>query len=198
MWSFSERRLYRVYPIPLIRKLSLRPWPSAVVIGLSLALAGCGFHLRGTAKLSPELNRTYIYGISPYSDLAVVLRQELRSNGVEVVEDGSSKATATLHIVHESIAKRVLSVGPDGIVREYELDAVVSFEVKGRDKKRLLANQTISLTREYIFDPNDVLGKSEEEQLLREDLRKDLVRLIIYRLQTIKQDDNRKPERLSQ
>lgn len=192
MWSLNEPRLYRVYTIQRNRKLLLNLCFGAVVFGLSLALEGCGFHLRGAVKLSPALDRTYVDGVSPYSDLAVLLRQQLRSNGVEVIEDNASKATATLHIVHQGIAKRVLSVGPDGTVREYELNAVISFEVKGHDKKRLLANQTITLTREYIFDPDDVLGKAEEEQLLREDLRKDLVRLMIYRLQTIKQDNNQK------
>ena len=76
-------------------------------------------------------------------------------------------------------------MGADGKVREFELLGVLSFEVRKADKTVLLKNQTITLTREFIFDPDDVLGKTEEEALLREDLTENLARLMIYRLQAI-------------
>jgi len=37
--------------------------------------------------------------------------------------------------------------------------------------------------RVYQYDVAGVLGKSQEEILLREDMQRDLVRLIFYRLQ---------------
>jgi outer membrane lipopolysaccharide assembly protein LptE/RlpB len=49
----------------------------------------------------------------------------------------------------------------------------------------LLKNQTISLTRDFAFNENNVLGKAAEAELLREDIEDDLARLILYRLQAI-------------
>ena len=154
-----------------------------VILYPLVSLAGCGFHLRGVIELPPELSRTHISGISEYSDFAATLRQQLRANGVEIVE--ADQSTATLRITRHRITRQVLAVGADGKVREFELLGVLSFEVRKADKTVLLKNQTITLTREFIFDPDDVLGKTEEEALLREDLTENLARLMIYRLQAI-------------
>lgn len=157
------------------------------VIGILLGLiivSGCGFQLRGAAYLPPELSHTYIEGVSPYSNLATNLRQQLRANGVETVED-RNQATATLLITSNNHGRRVLAVGDNGKVREFQLYTVLSFEVKGVKNKLLLENQTITLTRDFAFDENNVLGKAAEAELLREDIEDDLARLILYRLQAI-------------
>jgi LPS-assembly lipoprotein len=148
-------------------------------------IVGCGFHLRGQADLSPELAKTHIVGVSPYSEFAANLRQQLRANGVQIVD--AEQSTSTLRITRNVGGKRVLSVDQNGKVLEFELYSVVSFEVTGQEKTILLKNQTISLSRSFLFDVNDVLGKAQEEALLREDLQEDVVRLIIYRLQAIGQ-----------
>jgi LPS-assembly lipoprotein len=153
------------------------------LLGLIL-LSGCGFQLRGAAYLPPELSHTYIDGVSPYSNLATNLRQQLRANGVETVED-RSQATATLRIISNNHGRRVLAVDDKGKVREYQLYTILSFEVKGIKNKLLLDNQTLTLTRDFVFDENNVLGKVAEAELLREDMEDDLARLILYRLQAI-------------
>jgi LPS-assembly lipoprotein len=157
-------------------------WRNSVLLAVML-ITGCGFHLRGQANLAPELARTHIVGVSPYSEFATNLRQQLRANGVQIVE--AKQSTSTLRITRNESGKRVLSVDQNGKVLEFELYSVISFEVTGRDKTTLLKNQTISLSRSFLFDVNDVLGKEEEETLLREDLQEDAVRLMIYRLQAI-------------
>jgi LPS-assembly lipoprotein len=159
-------------------------WVSPILLAVML-IVGCGFHLRGQADLSPELAKTHIVGVSPYSEFAANLRQQLRANGVQIVD--AEQSTSTLRITRNVGGKRVLSVDQNGKVLEFELYSVISFEVRGQNKTILLKNQTISLSRSFLFDVNDVLGKAEEEALLREDLQEDVVRLIIYRLQAIGQ-----------
>ena len=156
---------------------------------LIILISGCGFHLRGSAELPPELSRTQITGVSPYSGFAINLRQQLRANGVETVED-QQQATAILRITRKKTGRRVLSVDDDGKVREFELFTTLSFEVKGQDKKALLENQTITLTRDFVFDQTDVLGKAAEADLLREDMEKDIIRLMLYRLQSINKNQS--------
>ena len=157
-----------------------------IVIGLSvsLLLCGCGFHLRGQVALPPELSRTYVTGVAEYTDFGAELRQQLRAHGIDVVDDAKA-STATLRITQNTNGKRVLAVDERGKVREFELFAQVAFEVKGQDKKVLLKNQTITVTRDFIFDENDVLGKSVEEQIILQDMHEDLVRLMLFRLRAI-------------
>jgi LPS-assembly lipoprotein len=162
-------------------KFAMKRLLVSVLIAL---LCGCGFHLRGAAELPPALSRTHITGVSPYSGFAISLRRQLRANGVETVED-QQQATATLRITQNRTGQRVLSVDDDGKVREFELFTTLNFEVKGQDNKALLKNQTITLTRDFVFDQNDVLGKAAEADLLREDMEQDIIRLMLYRLQAI-------------
>lgn len=169
---------------------TVRSYLEPSVKGLSIfllvaLLSACGFHLRGAAELSPELARTHITGVSEYSNFAISLRQQLRANGIEIVED-VRQATAVLSVTQNRTGRRVLSVDDDGKVREFELFTTLSFEVKDKDQKLLLKNQTITLTRDFVFDQTDVLGKAEEAEFLQEDMEQDIIRLMFYRLQTIK------------
>ena len=125
-----------------------------------------------------------IIGLPQFTEFGANLRRQLRAKGVVIVEN-ADESTATLRVTRNRTGKRVLSVNDKGKVQEFELYVSVAFEVKDQDKSVLLKNQTISLTREFLFDENDVLGKAQEEQLVFKNMRKDLVRLMIFPLQTI-------------
>jgi LPS-assembly lipoprotein len=77
----------------------------------------------------------------------------------------------------------VLSVDADGRVREVELFTVVRFDVAGRNNAFKLEAQSLTLTRDFVFDETDVLAKASEAELLYEDMENELVRLMLYRLQ---------------
>lgn len=148
---------------------------------LMIMMTSCGFHLRGQVGLPPQMSKTQLTGLSERDALALALRQALRANAVTLVES-AAQATALLRVLGREEGKRVLSVGGNGKVREYELYLSVSFDVKTVEGAHV-AVQTLTLTREFIFDEADVLGKSQEELLLREDMYKDMAQLIMYRLQ---------------
>ncbi|MBA3730999.1 MAG: hypothetical protein H0W93_01155 [Gammaproteobacteria bacterium] len=153
-------------------------------------VSACGFQLRAQADLPTTMQRTYIDGLSPYSNFRVELERTLRANGVNVVEE--DRATAVLRIKSEQRGRRVLSVGTDGRVREFELFTVVRFEVEvqgdaeGRGNDLRLRDQTLTVTREFLFEETDVLGNAAESDLLYDDMETELVRLMLYRLEALK------------
>ena len=51
--------------------------------------------------------------------------------------------------------------------------------------KNLLSRQFINLTRDYTYDETLVLGKAREEELLREAIVSDLVRVVLKQLGTL-------------
>jgi LPS-assembly lipoprotein len=152
-----------------------------LVAGLGLLSGSCGFQLRDQADLPAALARTHIAGLSPYDNLSVQLRRALQANGIEVVD--ASRATAILRITNRQRGRRVLAVDADGKVREIEVFATINFELTGRDNPLRLKDQTLTLTRDFVFDETDVLGKAAEAELLYEDMESELVRLILYRLE---------------
>lgn len=160
------------------------PISKVVLIFLLFALSACGFHLRGQVQLAPQLSKVYIEGGNPYDPLVRDLTRALTGAGAAVVEDPQS-ATAVLQILNNSGDRRVLSVRSTGKVQEYELYQTFTFRVRDAAGKELLAAQPLELTREYLFDVNDVLSTSNEEESLRRDMRRDLVRLAMLRLEAL-------------
>lgn len=155
-----------------------------IIVAYGLLSAACGFHLRGEVKLTPQLQRVYIEGSSAYDPLVREWTRALRSAGVSVVEQ-LQDATAVVQILENTGTRRVLSVRATGKVQEYELYQTLMFKVRATDGRELLDSQRLELTRDYLFDPNDVLGKSSEEEALRRDMRRDLVRLAMLRLEAL-------------
>lgn len=151
-------------------------------------MTACGFQLRDQADLPAAMQRTYIDGLSPYNNLRVALERTLRANGVAVVES-AERASAVLRIKGEQRGRRVLSVGTDGKVREFELFTTVTFEVEGQGEVKgqghdlRIKKQALTVTRDFLFDETDVLGNASEADLLYEDMDNDLIRLMLYRLE---------------
>jgi LPS-assembly lipoprotein len=151
-----------------------------VLVSLALALAACGFHLRGTPQLPPQMARTYIDTADRYSLFYRFLREELLAAGVEVV-DSAAAANAVFSILSDETDQRVLSVSARNVPREYEVYYSVYFTVQSNDGL-LLEPQLQTGTRDYTYDETQVLGKSREEELLREAIARDLVRIVLIQL----------------
>ena len=151
---------------------------------LGTLVAGCGFSLRRSFGVPQVMARTHLIG-PQRSEIYVGLRRSLAASGVTLVET-PAEAGAILRLSRERGGRRVLSVGRDARVNEYEVYSTVTFELlaRGEDANRaIIEPQTLRLTREYLYDATGVLGKSDEEALLRQEMQRDLVRLIMYRLE---------------
>ena len=126
---------------------------------------------------------TYIDTNDRYSPLYRALDDALTESGV-VVADTASEDAATLTILAEQTGQRVLSVSARNVPTEYEVFYTVEYALSS-DQESLLAPRTLTLTRDYTYDENRVLGKAAEEQLLRESIVEDLVRIIIKQIDAI-------------
>lgn len=154
----------------------------SATLALALLGAGCGFRLRSDFSVPPEMAVTYVDG-DARSELVIGLKRALRASEVEITET-LDQATAVLRVFGERSGRRVLSVSSGGAVSEYEVYYAVSFQVAYPNSERPAQEaQALRLTRDYVFDAAGVLSASEEEQTLRAEMRRDLVRLIMVRLQ---------------
>lgn len=151
-----------------------------VLGGVILLMQGCGFQLRGSAADARNMPETFLQGGQPASSL----RSELLRTDKISDTDGSGRIV--LNLLNEGFERRVLTVGSaDGKVREFEIVYSVNFEVKDTLGKVLLTPQTITLTREYLFDQTQVLGSDTQETLLRRDMARDAAGQIVRRLQAL-------------
>jgi LPS-assembly lipoprotein len=78
----------------------------------------------------------------------------------------------------------VLSVSARNVPREFEVFYTVFYSVE-TEETTLLEPRSQTLTRDYTWDETEVLGKEKEQQLLREAIVADLVRLVLIQLSSI-------------
>lgn len=160
-------------------------WMRAALAAVALVagLSGCGFHLRGAASLPEAIQVVAVRAPS------LAVREEiavfLEDGGVRVVDAGADvNADAVLSVFQEAYERRVLSVDPNtGKAREFELAYIFDFSFIDREGKALVKPQSVRLVRDFVFDEDAVIGKSREEGVLREEMRRDAVQQLIRRLQ---------------
>lgn len=150
---------------------------------ISLLLSGCGFHLRGAVELPAVMERTYVAG-GAGSDLYYELENALLAAGAEVV-DSADSATGVLTLQRQRIDRRVLSVDTQGRAAEYELALQVAFSLRDSAGKLIADNERVSIVRDYSFDPDNVLSKSDEEEALRKEMYRLAVAQMMRRVQSL-------------
>ncbi len=148
-----------------------------------LILVGCGFQMQGAFVAPAEMERTYIATDDRHSLFYRRLRTAMKEAGVQLVDDPLS-ATATLYITYDETDQRVLSVSARNVPTEYEVYYTIEYSV-GAAQKNLLETQTLTLTRDYTYNPTLVLGKAREQELLREAIVDDLVRIVLKQIAAI-------------
>lgn len=127
--------------------------------------------------------QTYIETSDRFSQFYRELRRGLSNAGIEVV-DAPTDAAATFTIYSDETGQRVLSVSARNVPREFEVYYTVGYGVLTTDKV-ILEPRTQTLTSDYIWDETQVLGKEKEEQVLRDAIVNDLIRVILIQLSAL-------------
>ncbi|MGH8195300.1 MAG: LPS assembly lipoprotein LptE [Woeseiaceae bacterium] len=162
---------------------SFRDLAVTMLLCVSATLSGCGFHLRSAPVIPPEMARTYIATDDPYSLFYRKFRDRLIDAGVDLVES-PAEATAEFAILTDDTGQRVLSVSARNVPREYEVYYTIYYGLNDGNKV-LMEPQLRTLTRDYTYDETRVLGKEKEEELLREAIADDLVRVVLMQLSSV-------------
>lgn len=153
----------------------MKRWLSVVLLAV---LAGCGFQLRGAAKLPFDT----VYVAATGGGIALDLKRNIQAGTDAKVVDDAKKAEALLQFTREERQKVILSLTATGRVREFQLRYIVGFRVVDNKGDVFVPPSTIELTRDITFNDADVLAKESEEQLLYRDMQNDMVQQIMRRL----------------
>ena len=153
---------------------------SITVLGLAFLMTACGFHLRGTGTTQMALNELNFTARDALSPLGKMVKESLVNNKVQV----SSSAPFTLYVGPEETTQRTASFTAGTRSAEYTLTTAVSYELRSGKLPTLLQDR-IEVQRTYAHNQNNVTGSGQEESLLREEMRRDLVMQLMMRLQAV-------------
>lgn len=150
---------------------------------LAMTVASCGFHLQGEFTTPAGMQRTYFETADRQSQFYREFEARLRAAGVELV-DSPADATAEFTLATDDTGQRVLSVSARNVPTEYEVYYTITYGLSS-GQEILLPVQSLTITRNYTNDPLLVLGKSKEQQLLRDAIVQDLVRVVMKQISTL-------------
>lgn len=151
----------------------------AVTAATSLALAGCGFSLRGFDSAGPFLGELAVSGAD--SELTRLTTERLTAVGTQVHAD----APLVLNLGPETFRERQLGSLDSG-PRELEMALAVPFSVQRRsDGAYRLAEQTIEVTTRFSVSDANLLAQDDLREEARHELRQQAVRRLLDRLNSL-------------
>jgi LPS-assembly lipoprotein len=159
------------------RRGALRALAGAAAV---LALAGCGFHLRGAANYRFES----IYVNAPNAPaFGADVRKALANASTAKIVDDPAKAQVILDILLVVDDKDVLSLSPGGRAREFALQKRVQLKLRDNAGNMWLPSDEIVIRRTYLYDDTERLARQIEENRLVQEMQADAVQQIVRRLQ---------------
>lgn len=164
----------RLFSSPSIRLI--------IVASIAVLTTACGFNFRGTYLLPDEVSRLSFTSYDSYSALTRYVRTELHMNGVDMV--APSESIPNLHLVSGSSEERTLSLYQNSRAAEYELTYTAEFRVTIPN----VGSQTYSTTvnRSYLDNPLTALAKSEEKEMILDEMEKLAARQILRQMARLK------------
>ncbi len=163
-----------------LRQSALGRW--ICLSALLMCLAGCGFQLKGSdaASSSVKLEGITLQLISSQhrSELTREVSRALSATGLMLLEEGD--AMLTLVLQPEQFMRRNVSLTAQTRAAELELTLSADFTLNQQASDPIDARATV--TRQMLNDPRNVVGKTEEIRLLREEMRRDLADQIARRV----------------
>lgn len=145
-----------------------------IVLLASSLMVACGFKLRDSQALPEQFKHVTVQSASANSLLARALTKrlpvyQLSGESITNGDDESSPELVRIILKPEQYERTLLSVFTTGQVAEYELIYTVRYRVLFPNKQAI--DNEISVSRQYQDDPDQILAKSRELDLVLEDMR---------------------------
>lgn len=146
----------------------------------SSLLSACGFKLRGDQNLPAGVELVRLSSSTPHMPLQRELKEQLALFKIPFTEEQvplRTPGTLDIRLEGDSLNRRLLSLFATGQVAEYELILTVTYQLAfpGKEPQRI----EFEVTREYQDDPDAILAKSRELQLVLTEMRRQASERII-------------------
>ena len=155
---------------------------AARVLALLIAgpgLTACGFQLQGSASYDEDLAAVYLQVPDASTPLARALRRSMEAARVPLADAGD--ALTRVELVRENTGRRVASVSAQNRPTELEVFYTARYRILGPETE-LLGEQRVTRSRIFTYDELDILGKTQEEDMLREARAREIAGGITRRL----------------
>ena len=157
---------------------------SLLLVATLALLTACGWQLRNSQIIPQSLGSLHLSSADSHSNLIAELTRALDVYGVKVVPNADD-ANYSVVIVDFKSTRRIGTTNASARVAEYQLNEEVDFLIMDAKGNNLVPLTTASVERVYEFNERDVLASDNEEQVVKEEMRADIIYQILNRLRLI-------------
>lgn len=148
---------------------------------ICLAVNGCGWQLRDMSPIANDLGNVYISYSDSQANIALALRRELNASQVKLVET-SADADYLIKIIDTQTSRRISAVNINIRTSQYQLYQTLDYMVVDKMGNQIIPLTTVYAERSHDFNEQDVLAAQNEESLIQDSLRFDIVRQMLSRI----------------
>ncbi len=153
---------------------------------LSLLLTGCGFQLRDRASILTDLDGVRLVASDELAAVRDAFHRALRDRGAGLLEPAPSPAEGRLILVRllrETSTRRSVLTSASLDAAEYvlRLEVDLSVQVEASSSPGMV---TLATERTYSVDPANLSASYEEEALLLDEMREELARRMVRRVES--------------
>jgi LPS-assembly lipoprotein len=157
-----------------------------LTIGLAMILTACGFKLRGDYQIPEQFKQLHVASRQSHAPMQRALKNRLSSFNILLIDDpveAHQNKASIIVLQPERLERQLLSLFATGQVAEYELIYTLDYQVITPDETS--HDLRVDIIREYIDDPDAVLAKSRELDLIVSEMREEAADRVIRQLATL-------------
>jgi LPS-assembly lipoprotein len=166
----------------VLKRISL----NVCILTIVLTIVGCGFKLRGDYGLPTGIQQLQLLAVQKNTPLHRILSKQLQGINIDVWDNTASasqmneQVDVIVYLSSDQLERRLLSLFSSGQVAEYELVYTIKYQIQFPAQDALEIE--LDVTREYQDDPDAVLAKSRELDLIQNEMRQEAANRIIRQI----------------
>lgn len=158
-----------------------KKWVLINLTWVFLALSSCGWQLRDTLLLDNSIGAVHVSYSGSQSSLGIELKRALRANNVQLVGSTES-AKYQIKIIDITQSRRIGALNTSVRPAQYQIYKTVDYMVLDKQGAQIIPMTSASAESTYNYNESDMLASENEENLLQNNLRAEIVRQIVRRL----------------
>ena len=148
-----------------------------------ISLTACGYSLRGAGGATPGFADLRLDLAQSGPEMARLLRRDLETAGIRLhqAQDSTAAVFPLLSLGPEQFSGRPATTTAQARTAQITLQLVIRINLLDGERT-LIDAETLSVERTYYEDLRNIAGNREEAELLRREMRQELVARLLRRL----------------